>query len=39
VQQDKCDVRIDLRTVSGWSEQTSRDDPLALAEFGLRGRL
>ena len=41
VQQDRFDVRIDLRTASGWSEQnlTSPDDPLVLTEFGLRCRL
>jgi hypothetical protein len=38
VQRDRFDVRVDLRLASGWSEQdlTSPDDPLVLAEFGLR---
>jgi Uma2 family endonuclease len=41
VQQDRIEVRIDLRTASGWSEQTltKPDDPLVLADFGVRCRL
>ena len=41
VQQDTFDIRIDLRTASGWSEQnlTNPDDPLVLTEFGLHCRL
>jgi Uma2 family endonuclease len=38
VQQDCFEIRIDLRTETGWSDQTLRnaDDVLALADFGLR---
>ena len=38
VQQDRVDVRLDLRTDSGWSEQvlTALDDQLVVADFGLR---
>src|SRR5215211_6132546 len=38
VQQDRCEVRVDLRTESGWTEQvlTKLDDVLELTEFGLR---
>ena len=34
-------VRVDLRTASGWSEQslTSPDDLLVLTDFGLRCRV
>jgi Uma2 family endonuclease len=41
VQQDRFDVRVDLRTSSGWSNQTLTDpnDPLVLTEFGLRCKL
>jgi len=41
VQQDKFDVRVDLRTASSWSEQklTDPNDPLVLTEFGLRCKL
>jgi Uma2 family endonuclease len=41
VQQDRLEVRVDLRAASGWSEQTLTDpnDPLVLAEFGLRSKL
>jgi Uma2 family endonuclease len=37
VQQDRVEVRVDLRSASGWSEETltSADDPLILREFGL----
>jgi Uma2 family endonuclease len=37
VQQDRVEVRVDLRSASGWSEETltSPDDPLVLDEFGL----
>jgi Uma2 family endonuclease len=38
IQQDRVDVRIDLRAEADWSEQllTGLGDPLVLAEFGLR---
>jgi hypothetical protein len=38
VQQDRFEVRIDLRTDTGWSEQLLKqaDDILALPDFGLR---
>ena len=41
VQQDHVDVRLDLRTDSGWDEQVLRalDDQLVLADFGLRCRV
>ena len=41
VEQDRFDVRVDLRTASGWSGQslTSADDPLILTDFGLRCRV
>ena len=41
VQQDRFEVRIDLRTETGWSEQvlTQADDLLALPAFGLRCKL
>lgn len=41
VQQDRCEVRIDVRSGEGWREQvlTRLDDLLDLAEFGLRCRL
>jgi Uma2 family endonuclease len=41
VQQDRLEVRIDLRSASGWSEQTltNRDDNLVLADFGLSCKL
>jgi len=41
VQQDRCEVRVDLRTESGWTEQvlTKLDDVLELTEFGLRCKL
>jgi Uma2 family endonuclease len=41
VQQDRFEVRVDLRTASGWSEQTLTDpnDSLVLMEFGLRCKL
>ena len=41
VQQDSFDVRVDLRTASGWTEEklTNPHDPLVLTEFGLRCRL
>jgi Uma2 family endonuclease len=37
VQQDRFEIRIDLRTKSGWSEQVLKkpDDTLALPDFGL----
>jgi len=37
VQQDRFEVRVDLRTDTGWSQQmlTQPDDPLVLADFGL----
>ena len=38
VQQDRFEVRVDLRTETGWSEQVLEkpDDILALPDFGLR---
>ena len=38
IQQDRYDVRVDLRTDVGWSEQvlTEPDGLLVLSEFGLR---
>ena len=38
VQQDRFEVRTDLRTDTGWSEQVLKqaDDILALPDFGLR---
>jgi Uma2 family endonuclease len=41
VQQDCFEVRIDLRTDTGWSEQVLKqaDDLLALSTFGLRCKL
>ena len=38
VQQDRVEVRIDLRAEAGWDEQVLKrlGDPLVLAEFGLR---
>ena len=38
VQQDRFEVRVDLRTDTGWSEQVLKqpDDLLALPDFGLR---
>jgi Uma2 family endonuclease len=41
VQQDRFEIRVDLRTDSGWSEQVLRkpDDTLALPDFGLRCNL
>ncbi len=41
VQQDRFEVRVDLRTSAGWQEQllTKPDDLLALPEFGLRCKL
>lgn len=38
VQQERFEVRIDLRTDTGWSEQVLKmpDDLLVLADFGLR---
>ena len=38
VQQDRFNVRVDLRTEAGWKEEvlTKPDDVLALPEFGLR---
>ena len=38
VQQERFEVRVDLRTGAGWIEQTltGPDDILALADFGLR---
>lgn len=41
VQQDRFEVRIELRTDSGWSEQVLQqaDDLLALPAFGLRCKL
>jgi len=37
VQQDRYEVRVDLRTDAGWTEQvlTKADDQLVLADFGL----
>ena len=37
VQQDRLEVRVDLRTAAGWTEQvlTKPDDPLDLSDFGL----
>lgn len=37
VQQDRLEVRVDLRTVAGWTEAllTKPDDPLDLPAFGL----
>lgn len=41
VQQDRCEVRVDLRADDGWSERvlTNLDDVLDLSEFGLSCRL
>jgi len=41
VQQDRFEVRVDLRTDTGWSEQVIKkpDDTLALSDFGLRCKL
>lgn len=41
VQQDRFEVRVDLRTDTGWKEQilTKPDDLLVLPEFGLRCEL
>ena len=38
IQQDRLDIRIDLRAGAGWNEEllTRLGDPLVLAEFGLR---
>jgi Uma2 family endonuclease len=38
IQQDRFEVRVDVRTDDGWKEQvlTKRDDLLVLADFGLR---
>jgi len=38
VQQDRFEVRVDLRTDAGWREQVLKqgDDTLALPDFGLR---
>jgi Uma2 family endonuclease len=41
VQQERFEVRVDLRTDEGWQEQllTKPDDLLVLPEFGLRCKL
>jgi len=41
VEQDRFEVRVDLRTDTGWSEQVLKkpDDILALPDFGLRCKL
>ncbi|MFL5050975.1 MAG: Uma2 family endonuclease, partial [Xanthobacteraceae bacterium] len=41
VQQDRCEVRVDLRAEDGWTGQvlTKPDDLLELADFGLRCRI
>ncbi|MFL5061112.1 MAG: Uma2 family endonuclease [Xanthobacteraceae bacterium] len=41
VQQDRCEVRVDLRAENGWTEQvlTKPDDLLELPDFGLRCRI
>lgn len=41
VQQERFEVRIDLRTDTGWSEQVLQkpDDILALTDFGLRCKI
>src|SRR5712691_904103 len=41
VQQDRFEVRVDMRTDSGWKEQTftKPDDILVLPQFGLRCKL
>jgi hypothetical protein len=41
VQQDRLEVRVDMRTQAGWKEQvlTKPDELLALPEFGLRCQL
>ncbi|MEA2907429.1 MAG: hypothetical protein QOI12_4816 [Alphaproteobacteria bacterium] len=41
VQQDRFEIRIDLRTDAGWTEQslTRPDDLLILPDFGLRCRV
>jgi hypothetical protein len=38
VQQERVEVRVDLRTDAGWTEQmlTEPEDVLALPDFGLR---
>src|SRR5262249_726323 len=40
-QQDRCEVRVDLRTSDGWKEQVlaNPDDRLELADFELRCRV
>jgi Uma2 family endonuclease len=41
VQQERFEVRVDLRTDTGWSDQVLKepDDILALPDFGLRCKL
>jgi Uma2 family endonuclease len=41
LQQDRIEIRLDLRTDAGWTQQTltNPDDMLVLPEFGLRCRL
>jgi Uma2 family endonuclease len=38
IQRDRIEVRMDVRTEAGWNEQliSGADDPLVLADFGLR---
>jgi Uma2 family endonuclease len=38
IQQDRCEVRVDMRTSAGWREDMlmEADDVLALSDFGLR---
>jgi hypothetical protein len=41
IQQDRQEVRVDLRTGTGWQEQVlaNPDDLLVLPDFGLRCKL
>lgn len=41
VQQDRCEIRLDMRDKSGWNEQflTALDDQLVLSDFGLSCKL
>jgi Uma2 family endonuclease len=41
IQQDRFDVRVELRTIDGWKESvlTRPEDELVLPEFGLRCKL
>src|SRR5919198_452030 len=41
IQQDRCDIRVELRRDVGWTEQilTNPDDVLDLSDFGLRCKI